>query len=110
LKLVGTISKQRLADEHIVRLDYPPFDVVIVSTDTGIFALEDACNHASASLAEGWVEDHCLICPVHQDAFDLETGALIRPKGLCGDQRTFVVRDEGDLVAIYDPFKLTLLT
>ena len=109
MKLVGTIEKRILMEERIVRLDYPPFDVAVVWTESGTYALEDACNHASASLSEGWVEDQCLICPVHQYAFDLETGALVRPKGLCGDQRTFVVRDEGDTLAVYDSFNLVIL-
>lgn len=109
MKLVGTIEKRRLEEEGIVRLDYPPFDVAVVWTEAGTYALEDACNHASASLSEGWVEDQCLICPVHQYAFDLETGALMRPKGLCADQRTFVVRDEGDTIGVYDPFQLVIL-
>lgn len=109
VKLVGRVPFSRLLDEPIVRLSYPPYDVVVVRTEGGVFALEDACNHAGASLAEGWVKDQCLICPVHQYAFDLETGALIRPKNLCGPQRTFVARREGEEVVVYDPFKLVLL-
>lgn len=109
VKLVGRVPYSRLLDEPIVRLAYPPYDVVVVRTEDGVFALEDACNHAGASLAEGWVKDQCLICPVHQYAFDLETGALIRPKNLCGPQRTFVARREGEEVVVYDPFKLVLL-
>jgi len=109
VKLVGHLSKARLEREQMLRLEYPPFDVVVVWTETGIYALEDACNHASASLSTGWLEDQCLVCPVHGYAFDLETGELVRPRGLCGDQRTFVVRDEGEEVAIYDAFKLVLL-
>jgi nitrite reductase/ring-hydroxylating ferredoxin subunit len=109
LKLVGRIAKALLEEETIVRVEYPPYDVVVVRSEHGIHALEDTCNHASASLSEGWVEDDCLVCPVHEYAFHLKTGALVRPKGLCADQRTFVLRDEGDEVAIYDPFKLTLV-
>ncbi len=110
MKLVGRIPKAALEEEAIVRLDYPPYDVVVVRTEAGIFALEDACNHSSASLSEGWVEDRCLVCPVHEYAFDLASGVLVRPKGMCADQRTFVARIEGDEIVIYDPFKLVLLT
>jgi len=109
LKLVGRIAKSLLDEESIVRVEYPPYDVVVVRTALGIHALEDACNHGSASLAEGWVEEDCLVCPVHQYAFLLQTGALVRPKGLCADQRTFVTRIEGEEIAIYDPFQLTIL-
>jgi len=109
VKFVARIAKASLDAQPILRVEYPPFDVVVVKTERGTFALEDACNHAGASLAKGWVKDRCLICPVHQYAFDLETGALIRPRGLCEGQRTFVVRDEGDELSIFDPFQLVLV-
>ncbi len=109
MKLVARILKATLQEQSILRVEYPPFDVVVVRTERGVFALEDACNHAGASLAKGWVKDHCLICPVHQYAFDLKSGELVRPKGLCEGQRTFVVREEADELAIYDPFQLVLV-
>ena len=110
VKLVGRVPWTSLEQAPIQRLSYPPYDVVLVREGDDVFALEDACNHAGASLAEGWVKEGCLICPVHQYAFDLGTGALVRPKGLCQPQRTFVARREGDEVAVYDPFKLAILT
>lgn len=109
MKLVGRIPAGRLEGEPLVRLDYPPFGVVVVRTESGIYAMEESCNHAGASMATGWVEDDCLVCPVHRYAFDLKTGALVRPKGLCPPQRTFVVRREGDDVVVYDPFQLSIL-
>jgi nitrite reductase/ring-hydroxylating ferredoxin subunit len=109
VKLVGSVPLRLFDESDLVKLSYPPYDVVVVKTEAGFRALEDACTHAGASLAEGWVEDGCLLCPVHQYAFDLDTGALVRPKGLCEDQRTFVTRVEGDAVVVYDPFKLVLV-
>lgn len=109
MKLVGRISSERLEAEKIVRLDYPPFGVVVVRTERRVYAIEESCNHAGASLAAGWVEDDCLICPVHRYAFDLASGALVRPKGLCPPQRTFVVREEGPDLAVYDPFQLSIV-
>ncbi len=110
MKLVGRIPLSEFEDQSIRRLVHPPYDVAVIRTSRGFRALEDACNHAGASLAEGYVLDHCLICPVHRYAFDLDSGVLVRPKGLCGDQRTFVAAVEGDEVVIYDPFKLVLVT
>lgn len=109
MKLVGRISRVIVEEEGLVRLDYPPYDVVVVWTKDGVFALEDTCNHGSASLSEGWLEDRCLVCPQHEYAFDLATGALVRPSGLCADQRTFVARVEGDEIAVYDPFQLRIV-
>ena len=39
-----------------------------------VFAVDDRCSHAEASLAEGEVFDHEVECPRHGSAFDLRTG------------------------------------
>lgn len=109
MKLVGKVSLAELEEKGHVRLDYPPFDVLVAKVDGEINAIEDACNHAGASLAEGWLEGNCIVCPVHAYVFELRTGKLLRPKGLCGDQRTYVVRVEGDEVAVYDDFKVSIV-
>ena len=109
MKLVGRVPRITVEEEGMVRLDHPPYDIVVVGTEDGFFALEDTCNHGSASLSEGWLEDRCLVCPQHQYAFDLATGALVRPSGLCADQRTFVTRVEGDQIAVYDVFQLVIV-
>jgi nitrite reductase/ring-hydroxylating ferredoxin subunit len=96
-------------EKKLVRLTYPPFDVLVAWADGEIYAIEDACNHAGASLSEGWLEGRCVVCPMHAYVFELATGHLARPKGLCGDQRTYDVKLEGDDVVIYDTFSLVVV-
>jgi nitrite reductase/ring-hydroxylating ferredoxin subunit len=109
MKLVGRVKLREVKESGLVRLPHPPFDVLVVWADGEVHALEDACNHAGASLAEGWVEDACVVCPMHGYVFELRTGKLLRPKGLCGDQRTYVTRIEGDEIAVYDDFSLVVV-
>lgn len=106
MKLVGRIKLEEVKSKGLVRIEYPPFDVLVAWADDGVYAMEDACNHAGASLAEGWVEDKCIVCPMHGYVFDLVTGALLRPRGLCSDQRTYEIEIEGDDVVVYDTFKI----
>ena len=40
---------------------------------------------------------------MHGYIFELTTGRLVQPKGLCGDQRRFVARVEGSDVVVWDP-------
>ncbi|MBU9598003.1 anthranilate 1,2-dioxygenase ferredoxin subunit AndAb [Burkholderia multivorans] len=40
-----------------------------------VFALHDLCTHGHARLSEGFVEDGCVECPLHQGLFDIRTGA-----------------------------------
>jgi nitrite reductase/ring-hydroxylating ferredoxin subunit len=89
----------------MVRLQWPPFHVLVALVDGVPRALEDACNHAGASLSEGIRVRHgaCVTCPMHGYVFDLATGRLVEPHGLCEDQRRFDARLEGDHVVVYDP-------
>lgn len=107
-KEVGRVALAELKKSGLVRLAYPPFDVLVACVEGEMFAIEDACNHAGASLAEGWIEGECVVCPMHAYVFELRTGRLDRPKGLCGDQRTYEVRLEGDTVVVYDTFHLVI--
>ena len=111
MKLVGRIKRAQLEGGAFVRVKYPPYDVLVALADGRPCAIEDACNHAGASLAEGWRDEQnpaCVGCPMHGYLFDMRTGALVSPKGLCADQRTFVVREEGDDLVIYDPVHVTI--
>jgi len=103
LKLVGRVRRERLAGGEMVRLDWPPFHVVVAIVDGAPCAIEDACNHAGASLAEGNRKGACVSCPMHGYVFDLPTGRLVEPRGLCDDQRVYVARFDGTDVVVWDP-------
>ena len=52
-------------------------DIALLRDDDGcVWALNDTCTHAEASLAEGWVEDGYVECPLHASRFCLKTGAV----------------------------------
>ena len=40
-----------------------------------LFALHDLCTHGHARLSDGYVDDGCVECPLHQGLFDIRTGA-----------------------------------
>ena len=47
-------------------------------------------------------------CTAHGYLFDVRTGALISPRGLCDSQRTFEVTVEGDDFVVYDQIPVVL--
>lgn len=52
-------------------------DIALLRDDDGsVWALDDTCSHADASLAEGWVEGGYVECPLHSSRFCLKTGAV----------------------------------
>ena len=103
MKLVGRVSRESLEGGAMVRLEWPPFHVLVALVDGAPVAIEDACNHAGASLAEGDRKGVCVSCPMHGYLFDLRTGALVQPRGLCDDQRAFVAKVDGPDVVVWDP-------
>jgi nitrite reductase/ring-hydroxylating ferredoxin subunit len=109
MKLVARVAKAAVPVDGTLRVTYPPFDVLIAIVDGRAYAIEDACNHAGASLNEGTLTGSCISCPMHGYLFDVKDGTLIAPKGLCEDQRTFVVREEGDELVVWDPGILAII-
>ena len=108
-KLVGRVKLAELREKGHLRLAYPPFDVLVAYEDGEVFAIEDACNHAGASLSEGWVENKCAVCPMHGYVFDLRNGQLLRPRGLCSDQRSYRVAIEDDDVVVRDDVEILVV-
>lgn len=53
-------------------------DGIAIFNDEGqIYALDDTCSHEDASLAEGYIEDGEVECPLHSSRFCLKTGAVL---------------------------------
>lgn len=49
--------------------------IAIFRLEDQLFALHDLCTHGVARLSEGYVENGCVECPLHQGLFDIRTGA-----------------------------------
>lgn len=73
---VARVALTALADGALVRLHHPPFDVVVGLVEGVPFAIEDACPHSGASLAEGCVRGGALVCPMHGWEIDVRSGAV----------------------------------
>ena len=66
------------------------------------YATDGICTHAYAPLADGYVEDGVIECPLHGGCFDIRTGAAVGPpctEGLA----TYPVRLDGDDVLVGIP-------
>lgn len=49
--------------------------VAVFRLGEDIFALKDLCSHGNARLSDGYIEDGCVECPLHQGLIDIRTGA-----------------------------------
>lgn len=49
-------------------------DIAVYNLGGQFYATADLCSHATASLAEGDIEDDLIVCPVHWGTFHIPTG------------------------------------
>lgn len=74
-------------------------DISLYRYDDAIYATEDLCSHAEASLAEG-EQDGCIInCPRHGGQFDIRTGEAKHFPAF-SPIRTFPVQEENGSIFI----------
>ena len=48
--------------------------VALFRVEGEVFALYDLCSHGHARLSDGYVEDDCVECPLHQGLVDIRNG------------------------------------
>ena len=52
-------------------------EVALFKVDGEIYALSNICPHQHTALIyDGFIEDNCIVCPVHGWTFELKTGKL----------------------------------
>jgi nitrite reductase/ring-hydroxylating ferredoxin subunit len=75
--------------------------VALYNLGGAIYATHDRCTHAKASLAEGYIEDDCVECPLHEAVFHIPTGrAISGPVSV--PVRIYPVRIDAGMVSIDD--------
>jgi 3-phenylpropionate/trans-cinnamate dioxygenase ferredoxin subunit len=77
----------------------PP--IAVFRIDSGeVFAIDDTCTHQDASLAEGWLEDDGVECPLHASRFNLRTGAVESPPAKLPVRTHEVVIDADGMISV----------
>lgn len=92
---VGPVAS--LPPGEAVRLQTTPPIAVFCTDDGELFAIDDTCTHQDASLADGWLEDCRVECPLHASTFDLRTGEVDVPPAKRGVRTHCVVVEDGEI-------------
>jgi NADPH-dependent 2,4-dienoyl-CoA reductase/sulfur reductase-like enzyme/nitrite reductase/ring-hydroxylating ferredoxin subunit len=74
-------------------------DVLLVRTESEIFAIDAHCSHYHGPLAEGLVVGHSVRCPWHHACFDLRTGEAARAPAL-SPLAVWKVEQQGDRIFV----------
>lgn len=99
LAKAARLSAADLPPGSVKRVQVAGQPVAVCNVDGSYYAIHDTCTHADASLTDGDLEGHELICPLHAAAFDVRTGQpLYGPADVpC---RPYDVQQEGDTLII----------
>ncbi|MCO7636630.1 bifunctional 3-phenylpropionate/cinnamic acid dioxygenase ferredoxin subunit [Pseudomonas sp. S 311-6] len=71
---IEACSIDDLEPDEVLRLETEVGPVAVYRLDDGFYATQDTCTHAVASLADGFVEDGMIECPLHAARFCIRTG------------------------------------
>ncbi|MGB6103866.1 MAG: non-heme iron oxygenase ferredoxin subunit [Pusillimonas sp.] len=87
-------------DTNTLRVVVDDEPVCLYRLDDGsIHATHDRCTHGNASLADGYIEDGLIECPLHQGCFDIRTGEAATPPCKVA-VKVYPVKVEGDTVYV----------
>lgn len=74
-------------------------EIAVFRVGDEIFAIDDICSHAEASLSEGDQHGYTVECPRHGGRFDIRTGKATHFPAF-SPVRTFSVKVEGNDVLV----------
>jgi len=86
--------------EDVIRFDHAGRTFAIYrSADDAYYATDGLCTHERAHLADGFVMDNIIECPMHNGRFDYRTGEA-KGAPACVNLKTYPVKVEGGAVFI----------
>ena len=99
---VPVAKVETVAPGYVVKVEARGLSFALYNLDGALYATEETCSHAHASLAEGFILDNTIECPLHGACFSIKTGeALSAPA--TDPIKTYPVRVENDKVLICIP-------
>ncbi|AOB31199.1 ferredoxin [Bordetella sp. H567] len=88
-----------LEDDEVMAVEAGGKQLALYRSAGEFFVSDNVCTHAYALLSEGYLEDGCIECPLHQARFDIRTGKVLCAPAI-SDIRVYPVKVEGsDILA-----------
>jgi nitrite reductase/ring-hydroxylating ferredoxin subunit len=88
-----------LACDYPLRVQVGNHDIAVYLFDGQVYATDNICTHAYASLADGLVDGDTVECPLHAACFNFRTGQVLSAPADV-DLRIYSVRVEDGTVMI----------
>lgn len=93
------IQLSELEENKPCKLDLDGHEICVVKQGGEVFAIDDLCSHAEASLSEGAVTNGRIECWLHGAEFDLRSGEVVTPPA-SAPVKTYRVEIVGETVRI----------
>lgn len=74
---VATTSE--LDEDEAMQIVVEGKEIALINLGGELFALDDICTHAYASMSDGYIEGDCIECPLHGAQFEIKTGKAVTP-------------------------------
>ncbi|MGQ0662954.1 MAG: non-heme iron oxygenase ferredoxin subunit [Pseudomonadota bacterium] len=97
---VGRVGELGAGEARQVRVG--GFVLALYNVDGTLYATDDTCTHAQASLSEGYIEEGVIECPLHQGRYDIASGKALSPP-VTQDLRTYPVKIVGEEIHVATP-------
>jgi nitrite reductase/ring-hydroxylating ferredoxin subunit len=97
---VAAVDELPPGERIVVDVDYEW--VAIFNVGGTLYAIDDTCSHAEASLAEGELDGHEIACPLHGARFDIRTGDVLSSPAVVGVDK-YEVKIEGNDIYVRLP-------
>jgi len=98
------LARVKLALVHpgkLLRVERPPFHLLLTRVGDALHAIEDACPHSGRSLCGGTLDGRVVTCPGHAWQVDVVTGRVVRPAGVTDSNPRYDVTIDGDDAVIW---------
>jgi 3-phenylpropionate/trans-cinnamate dioxygenase ferredoxin subunit len=92
-------NASELNDDEALGVRVGEVPIAIVRAGGALHAIHNVCTHQYALLSDGYVEDGCIECPLHQGRFELATGnAMGAP--VTEPVKVYPIKVEGDKIMV----------
>jgi 3-phenylpropionate/trans-cinnamate dioxygenase ferredoxin subunit len=96
---MSDLKLSELSQGKPVKIEKDGQAICVARVGDEVFAVDDTCSHADASLSEGDVIDFKIECWLHGAEFDLRTGEALTPPAVA-PLKTYSVSVDGDSVTV----------
>jgi 3-phenylpropionate/trans-cinnamate dioxygenase ferredoxin subunit len=92
-------AEDALGDDEALGVRVGEVPIAIVRAGGAVHAIHNVCTHQYALLSDGYVEDGCIECPLHQGRFELTTG-LAKSAPVTEPVKVYPVKVEGGKILV----------